>query len=324
MSMSSEWMALILDASSASDTWTRLFAKLKELAVSSRSPIELHNLTVAPDRLLAEAAWDVWSRYSSDAPKTSTVLKEWCERKSSSSGRAVLVLDALSLRELPLLLGGAESRGVSPASVQVTGSEVPSDTDHFARSLGVPSRSSLGGNKAPSSFSLFEDSAYTDVLSHPFDDCLSSVPNDPDVLIWHSWLDDLIHVYHKSPDQIFKTATSTLQDDGFWRFVDRLRQGRKLVITADHGYAVSRLFSGEEIDREVIEALREVFGASRYRAASSRWEHCFMPPVVMTENGYHVVMGQRKWKVQGGFPQICHGGLTLLEVAVPFVELPPL
>jgi len=36
---------------------------------------------------------------------------------------------------------------------------------------------------------------------------------------------------------------------------------------------------------------------------------------------FRVLMGQRKWKVQGGFPQIYHGGLSLLEVAMPFLEL---
>ena len=46
--------------------------------------------------------------------------------------------------------------------------------------------------------------------------------------------------------------------------------------------------------------------------------------VVLTANGHHVVMGQVKWRIQSGFPPRCHGGLTLLEVAVPWVELPPL
>jgi hypothetical protein len=320
---STDWVKLILDAPSATEAWLGIFAKLKDLAISSRSPVELHHQTVVPDRLLAEAAWDFWIRYVSEAPRTSTVLREWCSGPSSS-GRAVLMLDALSLRELPLLLGGAEARDIIPTSVQVTGSEVPSDTDHFARALGVPSRSSLGNNGAPSSFALFNKMAYTDVLSLPFDDCIGAVPNDNNLLIWHTWLDDLIHVHNRLPDQIVKIAGTTLQSDGFWTFVDRLRQGRKLAITADHGYAASRLFSSEEIDREVIEALRDVFGASRYRAASTPWEHQFMPPVVMTQDGFHVVMGQRKWRVQGGFPQVCHGGLSLLEVAVPFVELPPL
>jgi hypothetical protein len=313
---------MILKAASVGEVWRAIFETLKELAVTSRSPVDLHNQTIAPDRLLAEGAWDIWLRYSSEASKTSTALKEWCSGPSSG-GRAVLVLDALSLRELPLLLGGAEARGIVPTAIRVMGSEVPSDTDHFARALGVPSRSSLASNGAPSSFALFQGPAYTDVISLPFEDCLGAVPNEPNMLIWHSWLDDLIHGQRRLPDQIARSAATTLQSDGFWRFVERLRQGRKLVITADHGYAVSRLFSSEEIDGEVIEALREVFGASRYRAASAPWEHRFMPPVVMTESGYHVVMGQRKWRVQGGFPQVCHGGLSLLEVAVPFVELPP-
>ena len=49
-----------------------------------------------------------------------------------------------------------------------------------------------------------------------------------------------------------------------------------------------------------------------------------MPPIVMTNNNQHVVMGQRKWKVQGGFPHVCHGGMSLLEVAVPYMEFPAL
>jgi len=196
-----------------------------------------------------------------------------------------------TLRELPLLLGGAEDRGIKPVDVRVTGSEVPSDTDQFARALGASSRSHLSNNGAPSGFVPFDGSVYTDVISL---------------------------------DQIYKAASAPLQADGFWKFVDRLRQGRKLVITADHGYAVSRLFSSEEMDSDVIETLRSTFGAVRYKKAGGPWQDRFMPPLVTTENGYFVMMGQRKWKVQGGFPHICHGGLSLLEVAVPCVEFDPI
>ena len=70
--------------------------------------------------------------------------------------------------------------------------------------------------------------------------------------------------------------------------------------------------------------LRETFGAARYKKANSPWQERFMPPIVTSHNEHHIVMGQRKWKVQGGFPHVCHGGLSLLEVAVPFIELPAL
>jgi hypothetical protein len=155
-------------------------------------------------------------------------------------------------------------------------------------------------------------------------DCLGAVPDAPNVFLWHSWLDDLIHVYKKSPEAVCKAATDTLTGKDFWRFVDRLRQGRRLVITADHGHTLSQLFSSAVRDEETIAILRDAFGGSRSKAADTPWSHTFMPPAVCSANGHHVVMGQCKWPVQGGFPQLCHGGLSLLEVAVPWVELPAL
>jgi len=320
---SNPWVQLILDAPSISEGWKNIFGRLSDLALSSSSPVELHNHTVTPDRILAESAWELWTSYQQKAPKTATLLKNWCS-EPSPTGRAVLVLDALSLRELSPLLGGAENRGIKPVNVRVTGSEVPSDTDQFARALGASSRSSLSNNGAPSGFAPFDGSVYTDVISLPFEDSAGGIPAASNLFIWHTWLDDLIHVHKKLPDQIYKVSSVTLQGDGFWKFVDRLRQGRKLLITADHGYAVSHLFSSQEMDPDVIETLRSTFGASRYKKATEPWQDHFMPPLVTTQNGWHVVIGQRKWKVQGGFPHLCHGGLSLLEVAVPFVELPPL
>jgi hypothetical protein len=317
------WVDLILDTPSPTEAWNGVFERLQEIAISCVSPVDLHNQTVAPDRLLAETAWELWASYPNAAARTSNQLKEWCA-SPSGIGRAVLVLDALSLREMPWLLGGAQARNIQPSDVRVTGAEAPSDTNQFARALGVPSRSHLAGNGAPSSFNLFPGKAYTNVISLPFEDSVGGIPHEPNVFVWHSWLDDLIHVQKKLPDQIYKAASVTLQDDGFWRFVDRLRQGRKLIITSDHGYAVSKLFSSEEIDSNVIEMLRDTFGAARYKKATGPWQERFMPPIVVSHNEHHIVMGQRKWTVQGGFPHVCHGGLSLLEVAVPFIELPPL
>ena len=31
--------------------------------------------------------------------------------------------------------------------------------------------------------------------------------------------------------------------------------------------------------------------------------------------------GRRKWKSAGGYPTLTHGGLSVLEVAVPWIEL---
>ncbi len=316
--MSTDWSGIILDSQSPQDAWAEIFSALQSLSRSSSSPVAFHDATVIPDRLLTEAAWELWEAFPMHAEKTSGNLKGW----AVGSGKAVLILDALSLRELPILMGAAEARGIQPVQVKVTGSECPSTTDHFAKSLGLPSRSALANDGKPGTFALFGGDCYTDVVSLPFEDC--AVPPTPNLVIWHSWLDDLIHLQQKLPDQIASIATSTLQSDGFWNFINRLRQGRGLIITSDHGYAVSKRFSSEVEDPDAIEILRKTFGASRNKAVSEPWQKRFMPPIVMTNNNQHVVMGQRKWKVQGGFPHVCHGGMSLLEVAVPYMEFPAL
>jgi hypothetical protein len=316
MSSTTDWNGIILDSQSPQHAWIEIFSAMLALSRSSSSPVALHDATVIPDRLLAEAAWELWEAFPTHAEKTSDCLKNWA---SSSSGKAVLILDALSLRELPILMGAAETRRIQPIQVKVTGSECPSTTDHFAKSLGLSSRSALANDGKPGTFALFDGDCYTDVVRLPFEDCM--VPPSPNVVFWHSWLDDLIHLQQKLPDQIAGIAANTLQSDGFWSFINRLRQGRNLVITSDHGYAVSKRFSSEVDDPDAIEVLRKAFGASRHKSVTEPWQKRFMPPIVMTNNHQHVVMGQRKWKVQGGFPHICHGGMSLLEVAVPWIEL---
>lgn len=315
--MSVDWLRLILKSQSPEAAWTEIFAALLDAAKQMASPVALHDATVIPDRLLSEAAWELWEAYPNYRGRTSNALKEWA---NGNCPQAILILDALSLRELPALLGGAQIRGIQAVQVGVTGSECPSTTDHFAHALGLQSRSALSNNGKPGTFGLFDGDCYTDVISLPFEDC--AIPPSSNVVIWHPWLDDLIHVYKKLPDQIAKVACAALQGDGFWGFVNKLRQGRKLIITSDHGYAVSRRFSSEVEDPDAVAVLRKIFGASRNKAISESWKERFMPPIVMTANGQNVVMGQRKWKVQGSFPDICHGGMSLLEVAVPYVELP--
>lgn len=317
--MSIDWTDIIIDSEAPETAWAAIFSSLLDMARQCSSPVALHDATVIPDRLLAEAAWELWESYPEHAVKTSAVLKDWTNK---GTGKAVLILDALSLREMSILLSASGVRGIHPLQVRVTGSECPSTTEHFAKAIGLPARSALANDKKPGTFSLFNGNCYTDVVSMPFEDC--TVPPAPNVVIWHSWLDDLIHLQHKLPDQIASLASSTLQGDGFWNFVNKLRQGRNLVITSDHGYAVSKRFSSEIEDPEAVKILRETFGASRNKAISEPWQKRFMPPIVMPYNKQHIVMGQRKWKVQSGFPDVCHGGMSLLEVAVPYVEVPAL
>ena len=321
MSLEKKWQDIIIHSPTPSKAWEEIFNTLFECATTTTSPVEMHKQTIPADRLLSEAEWDLWKAYNDCANRTSKKLLSWSS-ELSHSGKAVLILDALSVNELPLIIGGAKNHNITPLNACLTGSEIPSDTDSFAKALGVPSRSAFQNDRAPAGFTLFTKDFFTDVLAHPFADCCGPIPPEKNVFIWHTWLDDMIHLYKKTPDQVHTAAVKTFQSDDFWRFIDVLRQGRKLVITGDHGYTNSRLFSNEESEQETIEAFRNTFSASRYTSAKNSWAHSCMPPSVFSTGEYHVVMGQKKWRVQGAFPALCHGGLTLLEVAVPFLEFP--
>ena len=321
-------MDLILGTVDPTETWTAIFARLRELSQSNPGAAALHRETIVPDRLLAETAWDLWQQFPRCAPTVIGDLKQfWIS--AVGVGTAVLILDGLSLRELPLIVAAGQQRGLSPVRVEVRGSEVPTETDRFAEPLGLPSRSKLYNNKAPDTFVFAGPDVYTDLLDAPFADCVGAIRESPRLFVWHKWPDEpLIHLHEDKKDGPAIVAAQTkseLSADGFWKLVDRLRQGRRLVITGDHGYADANSFSNEEKNEETAKLLRTFFGAKRCAKEdpAKPWPRQHLPPLVCRHNGWLVIMGQRKWAVQGGFPNLCHCGLTLLEAAVPFIEYPP-
>lgn len=322
------WVDLILSTVDPAETWTAIFNRLRELSLSNPAAGALHRETIIPDRLLAESAWDLWEQFPRCAPTVIGELKRfWVS--AAGVGTAVLVLDGLSLRELPLIVTAGHERGISPFRTEVRGAEVPTETDRFAHALGLPSRSKLYNNQAPGTFVFAGPDVYTDLLDAPFADCVGTITTHPRLFVWHNWPDEpLIHLREDKKDGPSVVAAQTkkeLSDDGFWELVDRLRQGRKLVITGDHGYADASSFSSEEKNKETVKLLRSFFGATRCAKEdpAKPWPPQHLPPLVCRHDGWLVVMGQRKWVVQGGFPHLCHGGLSLFEAAVPFIEFPP-
>jgi len=321
------WIDMIVGQDDPSIAWSSILAALRDLALQSTKSGALDRSTVVPDRLLANTAWSLWDDFHHHAPTVIDELKKfWVQ--TTGSGTAVLVLDALSLRELPMIVAAAKAQGLTPLRVEAFGSQVPSDTDRFAQALGLAGRSKLFNNQAPASFIFSGPDVHTDVLDSPFEDCAELVPSKPRLFLWHKWPDEpLIHLHDSQddgPDIVALQTKHQLASSEFWRFIDRIRQGRRLVITSDHGYAVSRFFSDELKDSETIHLMRSVFGAKRYATESptAPWPRRHLPPLVTRHNGRLVVIGQRKWTVQGGFPHLCHGGLSLLEAVVPFIEFP--
>lgn len=274
------------------------------------------------DLLLSGAAWDLWRHFEGSTESTADALVSFWE--TTHGGKAVLILDALSLREAPWILSEAERRGYAVKAARPTASALPSDTTSFARALGLPQRSALS---AGSCSGLRLAGAKTAFFDQPWRECSDTLPNAPDLFVWHEWPDSLMHDLSSAGPglrQLADDAKSVLTSDDFWSFVDRLATGRTLVITADHGYAASGLYADVPDDAQKT-YFQQTFGAERFAESADPTPSHWLPPVdlhMQTARGpRRFALGRRGWRVQAGRKNLSHGGLSVLETAVPFIEL---
>lgn len=273
------------------------------------------------DLFLATAGWDLWEQFENSAEKTSTALQSWWSERPT--GKAVLVLDALSLRESPWLLEGVKQRGYQLHTSVARAAELPADTTPFAKALGFGQRSTLSNNGGKNS-STFPN-ARTETTDIPWEDCAALIGSETDWFFWHHWPDNRLHD-HDDPGKGLNTLTEEVQQhltsDAFWGFVERLTEGRRLIITGDHGYAASGIFP--DSSKEQTDYLKKKFKSGRC-TSSDLEAGDWAPPIdlyVESNQGPHLfVLGRRKWRSQGGYPTLTHGGLSILEVLVPFIEI---
>ena len=106
-------------------------------------------------------------RSDSGVERTSDRLARWWAEPYSA--KAVLILDGLSLRELPWLLQGAKERGFTLHEVTANASELPGETNEFAQALGFGSRSQLQNNGGGLAHRL--QPAQTECVDMPWKDC---------------------------------------------------------------------------------------------------------------------------------------------------------
>lgn len=322
-----------LQAAAPGEAWSKLLAYAWQAcaapatAAKAASEIAKRDAEVgSADLFLATAGWDLWRSFEKEVPRAADALAAWWS--DHASGRAVLILDALSLREVPWILEGAAERGYTVHQARALGAELPADTTPFAKALGFASRGSLQNNGASGARRL--SGATTDTTGLPWADCAAEISAAPDWLLWHHWPDVRLHELSgpgSGPATLAREAAETLGGDGFWELIDRLTTGRRLVLTSDHGYAASGVFP-DTVNSEQAHYLKDRFKSGRCAAVADLEQPevgTWAPPLdirLRTVHGENVfALGRRKWKSQGGYPTLTHGGLTLLEVAVPFLEL---
>lgn len=313
-----------LTLASAEEAWSDIIQKILEITSKPLTPNNALSEVSKRDReigtldhFLSTSGWDLWQVFGETVERTSNKLIHWWAEPFQA--KAVLILDGLSLRELPWLLMGADEHGLTLHKTMATASELPGETTEFARSLGFNNRSQLQNNGGGFIHKL--QPAYTESVDMPWKDCEALVDSSPNWIFWHHWPDSKVHDGSgagQGLETLTRDALDQLFSKEFWSFIERLATGRRLVITSDHGYAATGTFP--DADEELGQFLKKTFGSRRNAAFSGEIGH-FVPPVALQHGSQLMAVGRWKWKNQGGYPTLTHGGLSLLEVLSPFVEL---
>ncbi len=318
----------VMERAQSTDAWTAILEYAWQICSAPINNLNAVTEIMTRDRslgdvdhYLATACWDLWKGYYTTVNRTSEALANWWAE--NLPGRAVLILDALSLRETPWILQQANERGYIVHNATATCAELPADTTTFAKAIGFSQRSSLNTNEAKDSH-MFSGSKMITIDSN-WEDCVEHIGSERDWVFWHHWPDNRLHD-HDDPGKGLQTliadVSKQLTSDGFWKFVERLTKGRRMVITADHGYAASGQFT--DTISEQSKYLKNTFKGGR-ALRSEKEVGYWVPPIDLAIENVHgrylFVNGRRKWKSQGGYPTLTHGGLSVLEIAVPFVEI---
>ena len=301
--------------------WSEFSAPIPAASAENDVVRRDRNLTEL-DNIISGSAWDLWKDFESAVPKASQAIIDFWTK--TQGGKAVLILDGLSLREVPWLLEEAKQRGYKRSDAGLRGAELPAETTQFANSLGFGQRSSLENNGAGSAHKL--KGAFTVSCNLPWQECVDLVGAQEAVVFWHHWPDERMHDLAGPGAGLHKLAKDVhagLTSEDFWQLIDRLCTGRKLLITSDHGYAATGLYP-DPTDKDQVGYMKNLFKggrSSRDKADDGHWVPPIDLPLTTTHGDYRFVLGRRKWKSASGYPTLQHGGLSLLEVLVPHVVL---
>ena len=148
--------------------------------------------------------------------------------------------------------------------------------------------------------------------------------------------DALLSIFEQTEDDYSVVIIDDGSDDGETpQILDSLEFARVKVVhqqnvglpgARNRGIAAARgkYVVTLDADGEVASHLKQAFSSGRSKAGNGD-AGPFVPPVALqidSPHGAHLLaLGRRKWRSQGGYPTLTHGGLSLLEVLSPWIEI---
>jgi len=238
----------------------------------------------------------------------------------SATDITVVIFDGLSLREIPMVINLAEQSGLKPARIDASLAAVPCETmDFVARELpcGRIAPSQLPGRKE------LKEKGIAAVYSGNYTQGIPGNQEGAALLVWSSFPD---HTYRDSGAK-FESHFENIHamfETAWMNTVQRIKGKRKIIVTSDHGY----IFFGAGMDfpRQAAEMkeLNGYFGNDRYVSLTDKPAP---PPSsdIYVDDARRVALLKGRVKTRGTGEAAArlykHGGLSLMEMLTPWIEL---
>jgi len=264
----------------------------------------------------APRVWDELAAASAVAPK----LADWLGLSAPlalPSPHAAVVFDGLSLREMPMLLAHAAASGFRVKSARVIATSLPTETRSFVeeRVLGKP----LSPSDLPGRRELTEKNAQAFYFGQP--NSRDNFPAGRSLLVWSHYPDGVFSDDAARGEKLFEKFAAYIEP--IWKYtVQAIPAGVPIVVTSDHGY----VFFGAGAEATPLHS------DAGSLVEQSRWRE-FPPDVpfpawhpdlqLVPSRRLALLRGRIRTRKPGAASNRLyqHGGFSLMEVLVPWLEL---
>jgi len=222
-----------------------------------------------------------------------------------------VIMDSMSLREATLLAEEVGRYGYTVKEFTYEASSAPSDTDFYREKVfGVKGLDGLRRLKGFETIAITQERDLDDIRS----------VRGP-TLVWSSFPDNLFETGGLGYDSVYEKTKQVLAT-----ILDKLR-AEALIVTSDHGYLAETERWG--LPDKHSRLLERNFKAERWalnnklKADVLGWIKGLPEETsyFISNEEYVYVRGRYMWMTRGKLPTSFHGGISPMEVLIPFMIL---
>jgi hypothetical protein len=273
------------------------------------------------EELIATGAQGVWDELQADSAQAPTV-KSWLGLDAPlplATPRATVVFDGLSLRELPLLLKMAEDSGFRVKSARAVATCLPTETIHYVDERIIGTR--LGPSQLRGRTELALKNVEAFYLDQP--NARHAFPVGPSLLVWSTYPDRLFADDNARNEALF-TNFHRNYIPTIWKYtLQDIPRGLPIVVTSDHGY----IFFGASLEATRDSDAADLLGQTRLKEFAPEEPFPAWHPdlQLLPQTRTAMLRGRLRTRPSGTSSRKLyqHGGFSLMEVLVPWIELEP-